>query len=214
MTLNFTQIYYKDDQLDKLYPFARPHKNETLTDYFENEIIARLVPTFDEDLISICSWRLHEKRQTRLRLLDKTLTPDKILGTEFDIAILTPYSATHEPLRMALNWHGQPWAEAIKELKHFIRFRDEVTYAIYENHFIARREIYQDYVSNCLIPCMEFMKDRPVFHQDGGYTKRKSAEETALVIEKLGHPWTIAPFVLERLFSIWIDRKGFKVISL
>lgn len=214
MTLNFTQIYYKDDQLNKLYPFATPYKNETLTDYFENDVIARLVPTFTEDLISVCSWRLEEKRQTRLRLLDKSLSPDKITSAEFDIAILTPYSNNHEPLRMGLNWHGKPWGEAIKELRKFIKFKEEITHAIYENHFIAKREIYQDYVNNCLIPCMDFMKDKPVFHQDGGYVRRKTVEETALVVSKLGHPWTIAPFILERLFSIWIDRKGFKVINL
>jgi hypothetical protein len=214
MTLSFTQIYYEDHQKAAIYPFATAHKNETLTDYFENDIIARLVPNINDDLIGICSWRLAEKRLSRLRLLDKTLSRENILSADFDVAILTPYSKTHQPLAMARQWHGEPWVNAEKALRKFISFGDEITHAIYENHFITRREIYQDYVINCLIPCMEFMKHNPVFAKDGGYVKRKKPEEVKRVVEQLGHPWTIAPFILERLFSIWIDRKKFKVINL
>lgn len=215
MTLNFTQIYFEDHQKEKIYPFAQAYKNTELTDYFENSIIADLVPLIYEDLICIASWRLHEKRQSRLRLLDKELTEQKILSHEFDVAILTPYSETHRPLEMGAKWHGKPFIEGIAELRKLFPFRgEEIRHAIYENHFIARREIYHEYVNNCLIPVMQFMKGNPVFTQDGGYAKRKKPEEVAAVISKLGHPWTIAPFILERLFSIWIDRRNFKVINL
>lgn len=215
MTLSFTQIYFQDGQKDKIYPFAQAYKNTELTDFFENQIIADIVPIIDEDLISICSWRLHEKRQSRLRLLDKSLSEQKILSADFDVAILTPYSDTHRPLEMGAKWHGQPFVDGIAELRKFFPFRgDEIKHAIYENHFIARRDIYQDYVQNCLKPVMEFMKGNPVFSQDGGYSRRKTQEEVAAVVAKLGHAWTIAPFILERLFSIWIDRKNFKVINL
>lgn len=215
MTLNFTQVYFEDSQRDKIYPFAKAFKNEYLDDYFENRIIAGLVPNMDEDFLSVCSWRLHEKRQSRLRLLDKSLTEEKILAADFDVAILTPYSDTHRPLDMGAKWHGRPFIEGIEELRKFYPFRgDDVKHAIYENHFIARREIYHDYVKSCLIPVMAFMVGNSVFTQDGGYSKRKKPEEVAAVVAKLGHAWTIAPFILERLFSIWIDRKNFKVINL
>lgn len=215
MTLNFTQIYFDDSQMEKIYPFAQAYKNTKLTDYFENAIIAELVPIIDEDFICLASWRLAEKRLSRLRLLDKSLTEEKILSADFDVAILTPYSDTHRPLEMGAKWHGRHFIEGIAELRKFYPFRgDDVKHAIYENHFIARREIYHDYVKSCLMPVMAFMVGNPVFTQDGGYSKRKKPEEVAAVVAKLGHAWTIAPFILERLFSIWIDRKNFKVINL
>jgi hypothetical protein len=34
-TLDFFQVYYKDDQLPQLYNFAKPIFNQALTPYFE-----------------------------------------------------------------------------------------------------------------------------------------------------------------------------------
>jgi len=39
----FYQIYYHDSQIEKLYPFAIPYFNETLTIFFENSVIKDVV---------------------------------------------------------------------------------------------------------------------------------------------------------------------------
>ena len=96
MTLEFYQIYFKDEQLDKLYPFAKPYKNEQLSPYFENQVIADIVPNTQADLVSVCSWRLAQKRGEGAAeaILKRngtfTLTEEIILSADFDIAILTP----------------------------------------------------------------------------------------------------------------------------
>jgi hypothetical protein len=153
------------------------------------------------------------------------------MAADFDIAVLTPRSPTHKMLLLASEWHrvfdskynliATPWDDAFKVLKPFLKsiginVPDEVTYAIQENHFIAKRDIYHEYVEKALKPAMEFVRDKDVFYKDSGYVnKKKSVDEIRNYQTKSGRTdWPILPFILERLFSIWIEGKGFKVINL
>lgn len=217
--LSFIQIIYDDIQAQHCYPFATVYKNETLTPYFENAIISDLVPRTDSDFIGVLSWRLSRKRGDMYRLHDKSLTLDKLRGETYDIAILTPRG--HRDIRQKfMHWHRSEGAErALKEFDKFIKMPEEVEHAIYENHFIAKREIYQEYVKDCLIPAINFMEERKeIFMADAGYINRKSGKEKELMFKKLAEwgkvDYPIAPFILERLFSMWINKKGFKVIPL
>lgn len=226
MSLDFYQIYFKDEQISKLYPFAIPYKNETITDYFENDCIINLVPNSQADLIGVCSWRLAQKRgdSTTPMILkgDLTLTEEKILSHEFDIAVLTPRSPRHQMLFMASQWHGKAWDKAFNVFKFDflptigIKLKHELTKAVYENHFIAKGGIYKEYVSGCLIPAIAFMDRNEIFKTDSGYVRKKrDPKEVKAYQEATGRiDWPIAPFILERLFSIWIEGKGFKVIDI
>lgn len=213
--LTFYQIYYKDEQKEQIYDFATPYLNQVLTPYFENSVIAGLVPDCKSDYVGVCSWRLKKKRGDMFRLQDKTLTREKILNSDFDIAILTPRSPTHNVMAMASHWHGASWDNAIKDFRNFIKIPNIVKHAVYENHFIARGDIYRDYVANCLIPAMDYISTREVYFVDSGYIKRKSEVERQILKNQLNrNDYPIAPFVLERLFSIFISDKDYKVISL
>lgn len=222
MTLDFVQIVFKEHQASECYPFARIYHNEKVTPYFENDVIKRIVPALNADIISVCSWRLAAKRGDMFRLQDKTLTVEKIFSSDFDVAVLTPRSPTHKPLHMASHWHGKAWNNAFDVFKRFIktdlgvRVPEELSMAIYENHFIAKREIYHDYVKNWLTPAIDFIdKTGTVFLEDAGYSKRKSASDVKAYTEATGRKdWPIAPFILERLFSIYCEKKGFKIIPL
>jgi len=208
-TIDFFQIYYRDEQIKELYDFAIPYKNLTLTPYFENSVICELVPKSKADKISICSWRLREKRGQSFRS-NKPLN----LEGEYDIAILTPRSPSHKPLTMARQWHGMAWEKGLQELKKFIKIPTELNYAIYENHFVARKDIYQSYVNECLLPCIDFMSARSVFFDDSGYARNKPEKEVQQYKNLTGrNDWPICVFLLERLFSIWIHNKNFKIVN-
>lgn len=219
-TLDFYQIYFRDDQIEKLYPFATPYKNEACTDYFENSVIADLVPKSTADLISVCSWRLAQKRGegTAEPILKRggtfELTEEGIKEADFDIAILTPRNHKDIVEKLIL-WHGPVAREALTEFNKFIRIPNIVEHAIYENHFIAKKEIYHEYVMSCLIPAISFMDGREVFKNDSGYISRKNQSEIEAYQKASGRrDWPIAPFILERLFCIWANKKGFKYINL
>jgi hypothetical protein len=230
-SLDFYQVYFKEEQLGQLYPFAIPHKNETLTDYFENAVIADLVPKSSADYISVCSWRLRQKRSESSTPLvlkhDLVLSEEKILSQDFDMAILTPRRPTFRMLDMAANWHGKTWADSFSVFcSDFLRpngikipyiTKDEdLKHAIHENHFIAKGGIYKMYVEYCLKPAIAFMGERAIFSSDSGYVhKKRDTKEIKEYQQKSGRQdWPIAPFILERLFSIWINDKNFKVINL
>lgn len=223
-TLDFIQIIYKEQQREKCYPWTQKYFNYELTDYFENSVIAKIVPTLNADYISVCSWRLAQKRGDTIINLngDLSLTEEKILSHDFDIAVLTPRSPRHQPLAMASEWHGKAWDEAFSVFKaEFlpsvgITCPDELSKAIYENHFIAKKEIYHDYCRTLSL-AIEFMRSRPsVFLVDSGYIhKKRDAEEIIAYQTKSGRKdWPIAPFILERLFSIYIEGKPYKIINL
>lgn len=229
-TLEFYQIFYKDEQKDELYPFAIPYRNERFTPYFENSIISELVPKAKADLVSICSWRLRAKRgdSSTMVILKRSglepLTHENIVSPDYDIAVLTPRSPTHKPLAMAVNWHGQAWVNGFAKLKSFLydkricKVPAELSNTIYENHFCAKREIYCDYVGQCLDPVLSFMRSEGgVFDADSGYLQKKRNDPEAIKdYQRVSgrQDWSIAPFLLERLFSIWIEYKHFKIINL
>jgi hypothetical protein len=232
MKLDFFQIFYEESQRSELYSFATPFKNEILTDYFENKCITDLVPKSTADFICVASWRLRQKRQDGfcpmiLKIYgNDDLSEQKILkGFEggADVVNLRPFSGAHKMLHMAHVYHGgslhgYAWESAMEELKTIIEIPEEVKTPIYENAFIARREIYTDYVNRCLTPVMEFMSGKPVFFVDSGYARKKERTDPKAVEvyrAKTGRlDWPLAPFILERLFSIWIDNQNYKIINL
>jgi hypothetical protein len=138
----------------------------------------------------------------------------------FDVAVLTPHSPSHQPLAMAVNWHGKAWSDALQAFKPFLaRFGsvpEELKHSIYENHFIAKKEIYQDYVKNWLIPAIEFIGEEPVFFAPSGYTQKKRDSEEISRVHRLlkSNDWPILPFILERLFSFYLNNKNLNVIKI
>lgn len=230
MSLQFYQIYYQDEQLKECYDFTTRHRNEKITDFFENRIIADLVPESTADYISVCSWRLRKKRQDGwcpvILKGDLELSEEKILSHDFDVAVLTPRSKSHKMLGMSTLWHGghthnYAWDNSIAELKKFINIPEEVKTPIYENHFIARKEIYHEYVSSFLNPVMQYMSDRSCFFVDAGYAPKKERDKSEGIqaVERYRketgrNDWPIAPFILERLFSIFINDKQLKIINI
>lgn len=216
-SLDFFQIYYQEEQKEFLYDFATPFLNQTLTPYFENSVIAALAPQSNADLISVCSWRLRKKREDRsMQLKGKTdLSLEKIINEDFDVAVLTPVSKSHKVLVNASLWHGETWDISINKLKDFINVPCELLYPIYENHFVATKEVYHEYVSDCLIPAFDFIRKHECFFSDSNYAKRKTEDERKRYTAITGRQdWPIAPFILERLFSIWINDRKLKIINL
>lgn len=223
--IDLFQILYDESQREQLYDFAKPVFSVGLTPYFENQFIAALVPQSQADYISVCSWRLRKKRNDAAHYLGglnkDVLSLSKIEeAMPFDVAILTPHSPAHQPLAMAPNWHGKAWIDAFDAFKPFLRqfgkVPDELRYAIYENHFIARKEIYHDYVSTYLLPAIRFIGDNPVFFVDSLYVPKKKDQTEIARVQKLlkANDWPILPFILERLFSFFINDKGLNVIKL
>lgn len=217
MAAELIQIYYKDEHLKNIYPFAKACKNEGLTVFFENDVIARLVTETKADKIAVCSWKLKDKM--RYYIGKPRQITQELLNSEYEVMSFTRNTENHKMLAAAAMWHPGFLTTFDKILDSIgVRRPGEVKIPIYQNHFSARRDIYQDYVKTYLIPAMEVITNDKEINalamQDSKYSDltHQSAEHLK---EKLGISYyPLIPFLLERLFSIYVSNKRIRVTHL
>lgn len=211
------QIYYAEEQRKEIYPWAIPYCNFNLTPFFENSVIERLVFVSKADKIAICSWKLRQKLRYNVGGT-REITQDS-LEKDFSVLSFTRNSANHKMLHNAEVWHPG-FNKVLGKICDAIAVTKpgEVKCPINQNHFCARADIYRDYVLNYLTPAMEVMIQDTDIHKlcmvDSGYTKlqKKSTVSSEYLLNNIGLPYyPLAPFLLERLFSIYCHNKKIKV---
>jgi len=208
------QIYFKEDQLGNLFDFATPYFNEGLTVFFENSVIAKVIPHETSEKVGVCSWQLRQKVGNGVPM--KQPFTKEVLERGYDVLSLGRRMVEHNMLNMMEHWH--PGSRQILTMifgklgKHLPK---EPKHAIYSNHFMARTDIYQEYVKDFLIQAMEVMEtDEEIKKrcmEDSNYFKliRDPGGYGKIIKEKLGMDYIpLHTFLLERCFSCWInDRK-------
>lgn len=195
------QIYYKEDQLSQIYPWAKPYFNPGLTIFFENDPIAKIVSETEAQRIGVLSWKLEQKLRQRLRLT--VPLQEAIFQMHYQVLALTRQSSHHQMMAAAKEWHPG-FLETITMIWSKLGYKmpGETKNPIYQNHFVSETTIYKRYVEEFLKPAMELtMKDEELnklMTQDSHYGKL-SQGDTRSVKEKLGMDYyPMAPFVLER----------------
>lgn len=212
------QLYYKDEHKTKLFPFSIPHKTEGLTIFFENYWISELVKASKAEKIGVCSWKLVDKM--RIRVGGGLPLTQQALDSDFQILSLTKNSKKHTMLAHLYQWH--PKSKEVMELlwlKLGFTLPLEAKNPIYQNSFIATREIYRDYVENFLSPAMELtLKDEELnklMTAPSGYGKLSRGADVKSVKEKLGlSDYPLTPFILERCFCLFAQVKGYQITYL
>lgn len=223
MSVKLYQIYFNDDQLKKLYDFAIPFYNTDLTIFFENSVIASIVPYETSDKIAICSWKLKDKLCWNLGWPRRPHEiTEELLNRDYDVLPFTRNSKYHTMLAAANGWHPG-FKEAMTQIVEGIgkKMPLEVKIPIYQNAFSAKLEIYKDYVSDYLNPAMELIKNDPAVYKmatvDSNYTKlmRDDCAKADYLQSKIGFPYyPLVPFLLERLFSVYVQNKKINVTLL
>lgn len=211
----FYQIYYDEKQKEKIYPFATPHYNGGLTIFFENAVIAELVLASTADKIGVASWKLKDKMRIRVGG-HVALTPE-VLNSDYEVLSLTKNSKKHTMLAHLYHWHPKS-KEALALLWEKLGYKlcGEVKNPIYQNHYVATRTIYRDYVENFLNPAMELIKTdeqlNTLMMNESNYGNLNREADIKSVKAKLGIGfYPLAPFILERCPSCYFDMKGVKI---
>ncbi len=216
MAAELVQIFYHEDHLKELYPFAIPYDNRgKLTVFFENDVIRKVVMETTADKIGVCSWKLKAKQRGFYIGRPKEITQEVIEG-DYDILSFTKNTKYHTMLASATQSHKffQPTFDKI--LAHIGKTRPgEVKNPIYQNHFVARTDIYQDYVKNWLQPAISAIEGVPeireLAYQDSNYSEL-SGQSAAILKSQLGISYyPMVPFLLERLFSVYAQVMKIKV---
>jgi hypothetical protein len=208
------QIFYKEEQKSKLYPFAKPYFNESLSIFFENAPISKLVTSSSAEKIAVCSWKLSQKIRNIHPVTEKALNSD------YQVLSFTRNSKKHVMIAMAAQWH-KGFLPAIDLLWTKLGYKrpGEARNPIYQNHFSATIEIYKDYVNSFLNPAMEIINTdeelNALMLQPSGYGKLTKQSEAPRVKQFLGMTdYPLCPFVLERCPSLWMQMKGYKITYL
>lgn len=217
MVAELIQIIYDERQRASCLPIAKVYFNETLTIFFENEIIRELVSASQADKIAVCSWKLKEKLKWYIGR-PRPITQE-LLESEYDIMSFTKNSKHHQMLYAADKWHPGFKSTLSKILSSIGRnCPSEVKIPIYQNHFSAKTKIYQDYVNTYLIPAMEVMKNDAEINKlvmvDSNYSQLDRTPQSKLnnLKEKIGIDYyPLAPFLLERLFSVYVHNNKLNV---
>lgn len=220
MVAELNQIIYDDRQREACYPFAQIYFNHSLTIFFENSVIVELVRSSKADRIAVCSWKLKEKLKWYIGR-PRPITQE-LLESEYDIMSFTKNSRHHQMLYAADKWHPGFRPTFSKILSAIGKnCPSEVKIPIYQNHFSAKREIYQDYVNTYLIPAMDVMQNdteiNKIAMSDSNYDKldRSPTKKLQALKEKIGIDYyPLAPFLLERLFSVYVHNNKLKVTHL
>lgn len=217
MSVQLYQIYWRDDQLPNLFPFAIPYKNEGLTPFFENSVIAELVPRETAYKIGVASWQLRQKIGGGIPM--KQHFTEDVMNWDYEVLSLGRKQEPKTMLFRLNEWHKGS-VEVLAKIfqKLGINSLQEPKDPIYQNHFIARTDIYQDYVKELLIPAMNLMvNDEEIsrlVNVDSGYYKilPPYTEYAHRVNKFLGtNHVPLHAFLCERMFSIWLHGKPIKV---
>ena len=211
------QIIYNEAQKKECFPFADVFVNDRLTIHFENAIIRDIVSTSNDERIAVCSWKL--KQKLRWYIGRPREITQELLESDYEVLSFTKNTKYHKMLGAAEAWHPGFLATFDKILAKIGVVRPvEVKIPIYQNHFAAKREIYQYYVQNYLSPAMDCIQNDPEINamamRDSKYSDltHQSAEHLK---KKLGISYyPLVPFLLERLFSVYVDNKRINVTHL
>jgi hypothetical protein len=217
MGFELVQIYYDDKQKDSCFSFARLYFNQKLSIYFENDPIKDVVLSTKADKIAVCSWRLKEKLRWSIGR-PREITQE-LLNSDYDVLSFTKNTKTHGMLYAADRWHPG-FMTCFRKILQAIdkKCPGEVKNPIYQNHFSAKTEIYRDYVTRYLSPAMDAIKNDPEINKlamiDSNYSKldRTTLQNSDKLMKDIGVPYyPLVPFLLERLFSVYIENEKINV---
>jgi hypothetical protein len=162
--------------------------------YFENKIIADKVPNIEADYIGVFSHAFKKKRKKDIDFIIRKINKNPVYSFFSNIKDKNVIS------------HMESLHTGSKEILNYICLRIGLTPSnklapIYQNHFIARKEIYNDYVTY-LTHAIDLMNnDKWLIDRCNKPAMRTGKYAT----------YTLHTFVLERLFSVYCKNKNIKI---
>lgn len=210
--LNLYSITYDSGQQAEYKAYDNSHIKtiEQGSYLFEYNPMRELVPTFtDRDYYGIFSWKFRLK--TGLSSLSLPYFLNKKEFYKYDIITMC-YPLPLPYLEFTEQQH-KGFMDLFTKVCNRLNIEvKEPTHIVYANQFIAKGKIYKDFlkVVNEAIELLEMDFIEYAFLDSGynGLPKEILKEKTGLDY------YTMHTFILERLFSVWIEDKNYKILNL
>jgi hypothetical protein len=217
MQIKAYQIYYDHAQEGSLNPLLIPYYNPPVFSLcLENHVISELILTDahkDCDYFGVFSWKFEKKHgRTLARVLPLVDDPS--------VDVYSFFSIHTKPNMWSV---AERWHKGVVELAQEIFNRigkPEIaekltriqTPTVYQNAFLARPELYEQYVKDWLVPFMETMKADDLRERLFIDSKYKTDVKKAQLMSVFGVPYyPLHPFLCERLFSTFLSQTNYKV---
>lgn len=224
--LKVYQIYFLPEQLQVLDYI--PYLNDQCTVFFESQVMADLITEGchkDSEYFGVVSYKLRNKlgyTKTAWRALPNianhsinTFTPQMF---EFYLERNAPDAMSfqrhmpHDPVTFADQFHPG-FSDFFKTIMHKIGYNWQpmrIENVFYCNYFVAKRDIYEDFVINMLIPAINVMKEMPELMANSNYQNGQLPEALA---KKWGiNHYPYHAFLTERMFSYYSHLKQLKCL--
>jgi len=215
------QIYYKDEQKSGLEPEYIPYYNEKTTIYFESKVMVDLVnqgkhkncdyfgvlaPEFRRKIKQTRFWGPTIANKSKRRFSPKEFER-YVNSYRPDIATLCSHRP-HAVFPVAERFHrgiSKAVIKLIEKLKYKVFWDAKSKIIIYFNYFVARPNIYEDYVKNLLEPAIDLMENdreiKKLVNINSNYKKPVTPELKA----QIGYEYyPLHPFICERLINLYI----------
>jgi len=214
--LGIYQIYFDEKSHRTCEQEWNHYNNEgKLTEFFENTVIVDLIERQVHKPYEYFGVFSHDIRNDRvykedtLRFNPSTL--ERVVSAyDVDVFSFEKRRRNTNIITQAENYHHgfiKIIERILEETKFLPVIPKKLDNIILFNHFIARSEIYDQYVNELLIPAMKILKEMPEAYKDSNYIKRVSNEMRARFMQAFGQPhYPYHPFICERLPSLFLSK--------
>lgn len=212
---NIYQIYYDESQIPKLDKGFNHLYNPKGNEYLENQVIIDNIKDSKGEYTGFVSHKFKEKTnfdREKISKMEEGYDVYTFFGSlknkeHYLYNMNRWHEGTLEALQLIFEAVGidKDYCEVHKNNKQKKPIRE----IVYQNHFIAKTEIYKKYVEQMLLPCVNEMKKEGTYlskllWRDSKYSYAKKVPNE-VKMKVFGVPYyPLHPFICERLFSIWL----------
>jgi len=229
-TVKVYQVYFKEEQKTKLEPEYIPYYNYPTTVFFESKIMCDLIDKKAHKncmYFGVVSHNLRAKvkeakmwgrtiRNKSLRYFSAKQFEQFVRVNKPDIASYTTHQP-HKVFPIAEKFH-RGIALATVRLLEKMKFKgywdDMSEKVIYFNYFVARPEIYEDYIQTMLKPAIKLMREDPQIKKLVDVNSHYKKPMTDELSKQIGYNyWPLHPFICERLINLYILHRNLTFIQ-
>ena len=207
--------YDRVTQDNCIYPVIM---NSKITPYFENKVIVDFVEKHGcgDFYFGILSHKFFDKN---FRVTSQKI--DDAISKEYDCISFFNKMKDQDLLKCAEMWHAgfiDLFNDIVTEAGLPTHTGKRWNLIVYQNAFISKSEIYEDYVKNWLQKVIEVMEsgkfDTRLWVDSGYYRKNEPAIREKLIRDLGVDYYPLHTFILERLPSLYFQHHKLNYISL
>lgn len=219
MLVNIHQIYFDEKSCNNCDPEWTAYDNsEKLTEYFENSVICELVDRGEHKKSDYFGVFSHDVKahinfsEDGLRFNPKNLETIIERNQGIDFFAFEKRRKQKNIIQQAERYHKgfvRMFQTILEETKFLPEIPATLENIVLYNHFVARSDVFERYVTELLKPAMKVLESIPEAFNDARY-KRIDEPTKERFIKAFGKPyWPFHPFVCERLPSLFLAKYNY-----